>query len=110
MAAVQPRFARASQNEPLNVLPVPVAIATSRLRFRSAIAFSTAAFAPFWYSDGWPTRLQGSELRRQQIMEAIAPELQADVERLLKVGGRIPEEILGPSELRIAWSVASVPA
>lgn len=64
----------------------------------------------FGYPNGWPVRLCGSELRRQQIMEAIAPELQVDVERLLKAGGRIPEEILGPSELRIAWSAASVPA
>ena len=43
---------------------------------------------------------------RQRFLDVLAPEVRSQVELMLQVGHRIPEEVLGPDELRSAWGDA----
>jgi hypothetical protein len=62
----------------------------------------------FGHADGWPTRTRLPELDRCRNLDVVDAEVRADVERILCAGRRIPEEILGPKELRSAWTTDPV--
>jgi len=57
----------------------------------------------FGHPDGWPTRTRLPELDRNRNLDAVDADVRADVERILRAGRRIPEEVLGPVEFRGAW-------
>lgn len=64
-----------------------------------------SAAEAFGYPQGWPTRECFSEVDRRRVLDVVAPETRDRVEALLSAGCRIPEEVLGPHELRNAWSL-----
>lgn len=67
-----------------------------------------AAASAFGRADGWPSRVQLPEVNRARILDAIARDVRVDVERIVRAGRRIPEEVLGPTELRNAWTGVGV--
>jgi hypothetical protein len=58
----------------------------------------------FGYSQGWPTQERFAEDDRTRILDFLSPEVRGPVDVILRTGRRIPEEVLGPDELRRAWS------
>lgn len=59
----------------------------------------------FGHPQGWLAQERfGDDDDRTRILDVLAPELRERVESVLKAGRRIPEEVLGPNELRRAWS------
>jgi hypothetical protein len=52
---------------------------------------------------GWPTRRRFSGAERARSLDMIPMDMRRQVDVLLKSGHRIPEEVLGPQELRRAW-------
>lgn len=58
----------------------------------------------FGYADGWPTRSRLPQLDRCRNLDVVDADVRVDVERILRVGRRIPEEVLGPVELRRVWT------
>jgi hypothetical protein len=46
-----------------------------------------------------------SEAERQRILDVLTPQIRGQVQAVLQAGRRIPEEVLGPDELRAAWSL-----
>jgi hypothetical protein len=69
-----------------------------------------AAALAFGHGDGWPTRTRLPELDRRRNLDVVDPEFRADVERILRGGRRIPEEVLGPMELRSSWTEYESPS
>lgn len=67
-----------------------------------------AAASVFGNADGWPARVRLPEVDRARLLDAVAPEVRPDVERIVRAGRRIPEEVLGPTELRKAWTGVGV--
>jgi hypothetical protein len=63
----------------------------------------TAAEA-FGHAQGWPAQEGFSEDERQTVLAVVAPPLRKQVGAVLRAGRRIPEEVLGPEELRSAWA------
>ena len=58
----------------------------------------------FGYPDGWPTDERVTRPDRLRALDVLAPEVRLHADRILQAGRRIPEEVLGPVELRAAWS------
>ncbi len=56
------------------------------------------------HPDGWTNDVRSSKVVPAHALQAVAPDLRPSVERVLAAGRRIPEEVLGPGELRAAWS------
>jgi hypothetical protein len=55
------------------------------------------------YPQGWPSdRVRPSERQADGAVSFLAPDLQDDVVQMLCLGRRIPEEVLGPKEMREA--------
>jgi hypothetical protein len=63
-----------------------------------------SAAASFGHANGWPSRERVPVANRSKILEALSPDLRSQVDAILGAGHRIPEEVLGPDELRAAWS------
>jgi hypothetical protein len=65
-----------------------------------------SAAEAFGHPQGWPTRvrLRVPDADRRRVLEALSPDLRGRVEAVIQAGRRIPEEVLGPDELRTAWS------
>lgn len=57
----------------------------------------------FGYPQGWPSKERFSDSEIQRVLGALVPERRPQVASILQAGRRIPEEILGPNELRAAW-------
>lgn len=53
---------------------------------------------------GWPARRRLSDTDRAKALELLPLDVRSRVDVVLKSGHRIPEEVLGPEELRLAWS------
>jgi len=63
-----------------------------------------SAAESFGHSTGWPAQERFSDAERRKLLDGLAPDLRTRVLEILEAGRRVPEEILGPEELRIAWS------
>jgi hypothetical protein len=62
------------------------------------------AAASFGYPQGWPTQDRSTDVDRSRVLDVLSPEMRLQVDVILAAGCRIPEEVLGPNELRTAWS------
>ena len=58
----------------------------------------------FGHPQGWPAQERFAENDRIRILDVLSPDVRGQVDAILKAGRRIPEEVLGPDELRDAWS------
>jgi hypothetical protein len=67
-----------------------------------------AAASAFGHGDGWPARVRLPEVNRARLLDTVAPDVRLHVERIVRAGQRIPEEVLGPTELRKAWTGVGV--
>lgn len=56
------------------------------------------------HPDGWVNDVRSSNVSAAVAVHAVSDDLRSSVERVLAAGRRIPEEVLGPDELRRAWS------
>lgn len=63
-----------------------------------------AAASAFGHGDGWPARVRLPDVNRARLLDSVAPDVRPHVERIVRAGQRIPEEVLGPTELRKAWT------
>jgi hypothetical protein len=61
-----------------------------------------SAAEAFGHPQGWPAREHFSNANLR-ILDVLSPEARERVEAILIAGRRIPEEVLGPDELRSAW-------
>ena len=64
-----------------------------------------ASAKSFGHPLGWPTQERFAEDDRARLLDAMALDMRGQVEDVLKAGCRIPEEVLGPGDLRMAWEV-----
>lgn len=62
-----------------------------------------SAAESFGHPQGWPAQERFAEGDRTRILDFLSPEVRGRVDVILKAGRRIPEEVLGPDELRRAW-------
>jgi hypothetical protein len=62
-----------------------------------------SAAEAFGHPVGWPAQESFTQASRERILEVLAPEARERVGAILSSGRRIPEEVLGPDELRGAW-------
>jgi hypothetical protein len=58
----------------------------------------------FGHPQGWPAQERFADADRDRILDLLPPDVRGQVNAVLKAGRRIPEEILGPDELRSAWA------
>ncbi|MEW6269188.1 MAG: hypothetical protein AB1689_07825 [Thermodesulfobacteriota bacterium] len=58
----------------------------------------------FGHPQGWPAQERFAADDRASVLDALSPDMRGEVGAILKAGRRIPEEVLGPGELRRAWS------
>jgi uncharacterized protein DUF2399 len=58
----------------------------------------------FGYPEGWPSAGRPFNPSNGQILDVLTPALRIRAEKILRAHRRIPEEILGPDEMREAWS------
>jgi Protein of unknown function C-terminus (DUF2399) len=63
-----------------------------------------SAAEAFGSPNGWPWEGRSIDLVHKPILEFLAADLRPRVGDILRVGRRIPEEVLGPDEMRRAWS------
>lgn len=61
----------------------------------------------FGQPQGWPAQERLADLHRSGVLEVLTSDVRGPVEALLCAGCRIPEEVLGPDEVRAAWSAAA---
>jgi hypothetical protein len=66
-----------------------------------------AAAEAFGHAEGWPAQERFPEADRQRVLDAVAAPLRTQVGAILRSGRRIPEEVLGPEELRRAWATTA---
>jgi hypothetical protein len=57
----------------------------------------------FGYPEGWPSEGRPFDSSQRRILDVLAPELRIRAEDILRAHRRIPEEILGPNEMREAF-------
>lgn len=57
----------------------------------------------FGHPDGWPTDERRSKADRIRNLEALEIDVRPHIDRILRAGRRIPEEVLGSEELRRAF-------
>jgi hypothetical protein len=62
-----------------------------------------ATAAAFGYAHGWPGRKRADREQARRVLGALSDDVRDRVEDLLTEGRRIPEEVLGPDELRRTW-------
>jgi len=58
----------------------------------------------FGHPQGWPVQECFVDVDRARVLDVLSPDVRDQVDAILKAGRRIPEEVLGPNELRRAWS------
>jgi len=63
-----------------------------------------SAAETFNHPRGWRTTERFTEMDRARILDVLESGVRNQVEAVLLAGGRIPEEVLGPRELRAAWT------
>jgi len=63
-----------------------------------------ASARTFGHPLGWPCEHRSRFAENQKILDALCGEVRADVSAVLQADRRIPEEVLGPGELRVAWT------
>ena len=63
-----------------------------------------AAAESFGHPQGWPGLEHLADVDRTGILDVLSADVRARVEAILRASRRIPEEVLGPDELRRAWS------
>lgn len=56
---------------------------------------------------GWPAEEEVAPADRLPALEVLDPAVRSSVEILLRAGRRIPEQVLGPAELRSAWGASA---
>jgi len=62
-----------------------------------------SAAESFGHPLGWPAQGHFADADRDRILDGVDPDVRGRVEEILRGGRRIPEEVLGPDELREAW-------
>jgi hypothetical protein len=62
-----------------------------------------ASAATFGSPDGWPGSRPGDRVNLTALTAGLGGDVMAPVQAMLAKGRRIPEEVLGPEELRRAW-------
>lgn len=82
-----------------NALGLPAVVPA--LELHRQMLLSAEAFG---HPQGWPAQERFSDGHRTRILDVLSPDLRGRVDAILKAGRRIPEEVLGPDELRRAWS------
>ena len=95
-AGVEIAWALRRRSRELGLLAVQAASELHRQMLSAAEAFL--------HPQGWPAHDGCSDVDRSRILEVLSPDVRARVDALLGAGRRIPEEVLGPYELRSAWS------
>jgi hypothetical protein len=63
-----------------------------------------SAAESFGHPQGWPAQERIADVDRTKILDVLSSDVRGQVDAILKVGRRIPEEVLGPDELRSAWA------
>jgi len=63
-----------------------------------------SAARSFGHLHGWPAREHCSDANWLRILDVLSADIRHEVGTLVRAGCRIPEEVLGPDELRCAWS------
>jgi hypothetical protein len=58
----------------------------------------------FGHPQGWPCEEHFPDGERQRLLEVLMADVRDEVRLVLQAGRRIPEEVLGPDELRSGWS------
>jgi hypothetical protein len=80
-------------------LGLPALVPASELHRRMLLAAQS-----FGHSHGWPAQERFADNDRTRILDFLASDVRGPVDVILKAGRRIPEEALGPDELRRAWA------
>lgn len=86
-------------------------LAERRIEARPATSLFNAMMASaeaFGQPDGWASRTKKVPRDAEALLDAFAPPLRERARRILERGRRIPEEVLGPRELRAVWSKVDV--
>jgi hypothetical protein len=78
---------------------LPAVVPASELHRQMLSAAET-----FGHPQGWPAPERIADADRTRILDVLSSDVRNQVEVVLKAGRRIPEEVLGPDELRIAWA------
>jgi hypothetical protein len=81
------------------VLSLPAVLPATELHRQMLLAADA-----FGCPQGWSAQGRCSDAERRRVLDVLAPDVRVRVEDLLQAGRRIPEEVLGPRELRRAWS------
>jgi hypothetical protein len=63
-----------------------------------------SAAESFGHPHGWPAQDRCADVDRSDVLDVLSPDVRGRVDAVLRAGRRIPEEVLGPNELRYAWS------
>lgn len=80
-------------------LGLPALQPASELHRRMLLAAESLGFP-----QGWPGNERFADVDRTRILDVLSVDLRGRVDAILSAGRRIPEEVLGPDELRSAWS------
>lgn len=80
-------------------LGLPAVVPASELHQQMLLAAES-----FGHPQGWPARRRLSDADRARFLDVLSPDVRRQVEAILQAGRRIPEEVLGPEELRKSWS------
>ncbi|MGH2608131.1 MAG: DUF2399 domain-containing protein [Tepidiformaceae bacterium] len=79
-------------------LRLPAVLPASELHRQMLLAAES-----FGHPQGWPAQERFADVDRTKILGVLSPDVRCKVDTILKAGRRIPEEVLGPDELRSAW-------
>jgi hypothetical protein len=80
-------------------LGLPAVVPASELHRQMLLAA-----ASFGHPQGWPAQERFADVDRTRILDVLAPDVRGQVDAILKARRRIPEEVLGPDELRRVWA------
>ncbi len=80
-------------------LGLPALVPASELHRQMLLAADS-----FGHPDGWPAQESFADVDRMRILDFLFPDVRGRVDAILKARRRVPEEILGPDELRSAWA------
>ena len=74
---------------------------------RALLVTLLCAAAAFGEADGWPAARGSDEAGPRRgddaLLAWLPPDVRANARRVLEAGRRIPEEVLGPDELKACW-------